>query len=351
MRQFLFIVCLLSVTICNGQLTSLIVRGDTLWNKNPSTGVSIQLNNLGAVLRSDTATMLSGYLRTTNASQAYQPIGTYVRGSDTALMLSPYLRSNIASATYQIKGNYLTANQSITISGDASGSGATSISITLGNNVVSLGKMAQITTASFLGRNTAATGDVEVLSAATVKSILALGNVTNESKATMFTSPAFTGTTTGITATMVGLGNVTNESKATMFTSPTFTGTPVLGTATATSLLATGSIGYTTGSGGTVTQATSKATGVTLNKINGEIVLNAAALAAATVVSFTLTNSTIAATDIIILNHVTTGTRGAYTLNANAAAGSATIYVRNNSAASLSEAIVIRFSVIKGVIN
>jgi len=33
---------------------------------------------------------------------------------------------------------------------------------------------------------------------------------------------------TGLTATQVGLGNVTNESKATMFTSPTFTGTPVV---------------------------------------------------------------------------------------------------------------------------
>ena len=52
-----------------------------------------------------------------------------------------------------------------------------------------------------------------------------LGNVTNESKATMFTSPTFTGTVSGVTATHVGLGNVTNESKATMFTSPTFTGT------------------------------------------------------------------------------------------------------------------------------
>ena len=35
---------------------------------------------------------------------------------------------------------------------------------------------------------------------------------------------AVTTTATGITASMVGLGNVTNESKATMFTSPTFTG-------------------------------------------------------------------------------------------------------------------------------
>jgi disulfide oxidoreductase YuzD len=38
-------------------------------------------------------------------------------------------------------------------------------------------------------------------------------------------SPTFTGTVSGISATMVGLGSVTNESKATMFTSPTFTGT------------------------------------------------------------------------------------------------------------------------------
>jgi hypothetical protein len=57
-----------------------------------------------------------------------------------------------------------------------------------------------------------------------------LGNVTNESKATMFSSPTFTGTVTGVTATHVGLGNVTNESKATMFSSPTFTGTATIPT-------------------------------------------------------------------------------------------------------------------------
>lgn len=37
-------------------------------------------------------------------------------------------------------------------------------------------------------------------------------------------NPTFTGTVGGITKAMVGLGNVTNESKATMFTDPTFTG-------------------------------------------------------------------------------------------------------------------------------
>ena len=55
--------------------------------------------------------------------------------------------------------------------------------------------------------------------------MVGLGSVTNESKATMFSSPTFTGTVSGVSASMVGLGSVTNESKATMFSSPTFTGT------------------------------------------------------------------------------------------------------------------------------
>ena len=112
----------------------------------------------------------------------------------------------------------------------------------------------------------------------------------------------------------------------------------------------TGAIGYATGAGGVVTQLTSKATTVVLDKLTGQITLNNAALAAATIVSFTLTNSNIAATDVLILNHLSGGTVGAYTLNAQAAAGSATINVRNATAGSLSEAIVISYAVIKGVI-
>jgi hypothetical protein len=112
-----------------------------------------------------------------------------------------------------------------------------------------------------------------------------------------------------------------------------------------------GATGSQAGAGGVITQATSKATAVTLNKFSGEITMNAAALAAGAIVSFTLTNSTIAATDVLVMNHVTTGTRGAYGFNAQCAAGSATIYVRNNSAASLSEAIVIRFAVVKAAIT
>ncbi|WP_292363015.1 right-handed parallel beta-helix repeat-containing protein [Mesorhizobium sp.] len=107
-------------------------------------------------------------------------------------------------------------------------------------------------------------------------------------------------------------------------------------------------IGYNTGAGGAVTQATSKATGVTLNKPSGQITLNAAALANGAGVSFVLTNSTITADDVLVLNHISGGTAGAYTLNARCAAGSATIDVRNVSAGSLSEAIVLQFALIQG---
>jgi len=113
--------------------------------------------------------------------------------------------------------------------------------------------------------------------------------------------------------------------------------------------LNTDKAGYITGEGGTVTQATSKATAVTLNKKCGQITMNAASLAADTTVTFTLTNSTIAATDLLVLNHVSGGTAGAYLLNAQAAAGSASINVRNVTAGALAQAIVIGFAVIKAV--
>jgi hypothetical protein len=113
--------------------------------------------------------------------------------------------------------------------------------------------------------------------------------------------------------------------------------------------LNTDKAGYITGDGGTVTQATSKATAVTLNKKCGQITMNAASLAAATTVTFTLTNSTIAATDLLVLNHVSGGTAGSYLLNAQCGAGSASINVRNVTAGALAEAIVIGFAVIKAV--
>lgn len=112
------------------------------------------------------------------------------------------------------------------------------------------------------------------------------------------------------------------------------------------SLTGLGKLGYATGAGGTVTQATSKSTGVTLNSLCGDITMNNALLASGTVVSFVLTNSFIAATDILHVAHQSGGTLGVYKLNARCAAGSATIDVIQYTGGNLSEAIVIRFIVL-----
>ena len=101
--------------------------------------------------------------------------------------------------------------------------------------------------------------------------------------------------------------------------------------------------------GGSVTQATNKSTGVTLNTESGQITMNNAALADAAEVSFTVTNSKVAATDAPYALHSSGGTAGAYLVNVNSvAAGSFKITVSNVSGGSLSEAIVITFVAYKG---
>lgn len=146
-------------------------------------------------------------------------------------------------------------------------------------------------------------------------------------------------------------------------TTPTLTGgtinntviggtTPVAGSFTtvtgSTSILSAGAggVGYSTGAGGAVTQLTSRTTGVTLNKTAGAITLFTAA-GSATAATFTVTNSTVAATDTIIVNQKS-GTN-LYILAVTAvAAGSfnITFYTTGGTA---SDAPVINFAVIKSV--
>jgi len=111
--------------------------------------------------------------------------------------------------------------------------------------------------------------------------------------------------------------------------------------------------GYSTAAQGTVTQITSKSTGVTLNKSAGRITMDAAALAGNTAVSFVLTNNTISINDTLIVNvssNTTGSAAGAYTTYVSyLAAGSALITLRNLTAAtSYSEAVIINFSIVHG---
>ncbi len=114
-------------------------------------------------------------------------------------------------------------------------------------------------------------------------------------------------------------------------------------------MYATEEIGYAAAAQGTVTQATDKSTGVTLNKSAGRITMNGAALASNTAVSFTLTNSLISANDAIIVNVSGGGTAGAYTTYVSSmTTGSAVITLRNMTGGSLSEAVIINFATIHG---
>lgn len=114
---------------------------------------------------------------------------------------------------------------------------------------------------------------------------------------------------------------------------------------------ASAGVGYATGAGGVVTQLTNKSTAVTLNAICGTITMDAATLAHQTPVAFTLTNSAIAATDVVVVSVKSGGTAGAYLVSAGAvAAGSCSITLFNcQTSGNLSEAVVLSFAVIKAV--
>ena len=161
----------------------------------------------------------------------------------------------------------------------------------------------------------------------------------------LFTSPALVTPALGTVAS----GNIS----ACTSTGQVLT-TPVIGAATGTSLTATGTIvstgtagvGYATGAGGAVTQITSRTTGVTLNKTAGAITLVSAA-GSATAATFTVTNSTVAATDVIILNQKS-GT-DLYDLMVTAvAAGSFNLTFRTTGGTT-TETPVFNFAVIKAV--
>jgi hypothetical protein len=148
-------------------------------------------------------------------------------------------------------------------------------------------------------------------------------------------------------------GTTKQVTNALLFTNATMV-TPNIGAATGTSLTTTGAIvstgtagvGYATGAGGTVVQGTSRTTGVTLNKRCGTITMFSAA-GSATAASFTVTNSTVGANDVIILNQasgtnlydllVTAVTAGSFNITFLTTGGTAT------------DAPVINFAVIDGV--
>lgn len=108
-------------------------------------------------------------------------------------------------------------------------------------------------------------------------------------------------------------------------------------------------IGYGNGSGGTVTQLTSKSTTVALHKPCGQITMNNASLSTNTWVGFALINSLVSADDRIVVNLIAGSTvMNLYEVKARPQAGSIAIDIRHTYGTPLSEAMVIGYSIIKG---
>jgi hypothetical protein len=115
------------------------------------------------------------------------------------------------------------------------------------------------------------------------------------------------------------------------------------------SVRAKGPLGYAAGvgAGNTVAQATNRTTGVTLNAVTGQIALVTAAGASGGQ-QFTLTNSFIAATDILVIS-VSGAPTGLYYFGTKCGAGSAQITVFNPGLNN--ESVTLNFAIIKGANN
>lgn len=106
------------------------------------------------------------------------------------------------------------------------------------------------------------------------------------------------------------------------------------------------------GPGGAVTQITSSSTGVTLNAKRGQITTVALTTAAGAEERFTVTNSKVAAVDIVVVGTTYAGAGTPAISVVATAAGSFDIVITNLHAANaLNEVVVVNFMVLKGAIS
>ena len=211
--------------------------------------------------------------------------------------------------------------------------------------------------------NTAVAGTLTASGATTVDvasaSALAVGNngatnpafVVDTNTASQATGVKITGAAAAGGVAVAAISSGTNEAltidaKGSGTITLNGTGTGAVTTPRALTSTGTGGVGYATGAGGAVTQASSRTTGVTLDKTTGAITLVSAA-GSTTPFSFTVTNSTVAATDVIVVNQKS-GT-DKYDMDVTAVAAGSFVLTLNTKSGTTTEQPVFNFAVIKGV--
>jgi hypothetical protein len=337
-----------NITITANGNVSITAAGGTTELVVTSTGANIagtfnvtgnaNVGNLGtAGLVVATGNVTGGNLVTGGALSVTGNANTGNLGTATAIITTGNI-TTVNSGLLQNGNSNITITANGNVSITASGGTPELVVTSTGANIAGTFNVTGNTDVGNLGTATAiiTTGNITTINSGLLQngtSNIAITNNGNVSITASGGTPELVVTSTGanITGTLSVTGN-----------------TDVGNLTTAGSILSNGilGIGYTTGSGGTITQLTSRTTGVTINKISGSITLfTAAGVSAYT--SFTVTNSTVAATDTIIVNQKS-GTDRYEAFVSNTAAGSFAITFSDRTGTT-NEAPVFNFAVIKAV--
>lgn len=165
--------------LTSNQSITFSASGDVSGSASGTTSLTPTLN-----LATITQSTGSNFVKITLDTKGRVTGNTAVGSSDitTALGYTPYNSTN--------PSGYINGNQTITLSGDISGSGSTAITTTIGSNKVINSMLAQAGANTLKGNNTGATANVTDLTATQVKTLLAIANTDVSGLGTMSTQNA-----------------------------------------------------------------------------------------------------------------------------------------------------------------
>ena len=139
-----------------------------------ASGAVVAMGGTGAFVTVTSAQTISGDKTFSGSSTFSGSVNLGANASATTPATSDN-NGSVATTAFVKNQGYITANQTITFSGDVTGSGTTAITATIGSGVVTNAKLATVATSTIKGRVTAGTGAPEDLTAAQVKTLLAIG--------------------------------------------------------------------------------------------------------------------------------------------------------------------------------